>query len=172
MTTASISLGRRAEIRLSRGQQLALLLGAWAILYLVFNGQLTLAHSDDAPLFQSLNGVRDWVDANRTTLPLFVYVLDPLRDAIGWLIDALTWAFSNVSWIGVTAIFGAMGLSPDTPLAWLWTWGRALRFLDGPDEVHLRTVARQEFARAKERGGSSSAYFTTPEQLAAPPRIR
>jgi len=69
-------------------------------------------------------------------------------------------------------IFGAMGLSPDTPLAWLWTWGRALRFLDGPDEVHLRTVARQELARARERGGASSAYFTTPEQMDAPPRIR
>ncbi len=69
-------------------------------------------------------------------------------------------------------IFGAMGMSPDTPLAWLWTWGRALRFLDGPDEVHLRTVARQELARAKERQGSSAAYFTTPEQLAAQPRIR
>jgi acyl-CoA dehydrogenase len=36
-------------------------------------------------------------------------------------------------------VFGAMGLTPDTPLAYLWTWGRALRFLDGPDEVHLRT---------------------------------
>lgn len=69
-------------------------------------------------------------------------------------------------------VFGAMGLSPDTPLAWLWTWGRALRFMDGPDEVHLRTVARAEFERAKERGGSSAVYFTTPEQLAAPPRIR
>ncbi len=69
-------------------------------------------------------------------------------------------------------IFGAMGMSPDTPLAWLWTWGRALRFLDGPDEVHLRTVARQELARARQRQGSSSAYFTTPEQLAAEPRIR
>ena len=69
-------------------------------------------------------------------------------------------------------IFGAMGLSPDTPLAYLWTWGRALRLLDGPDEVHLRTVARQELARAKERRGASSAYFTTPEQLEAPPRIR
>jgi acyl-CoA dehydrogenase len=69
-------------------------------------------------------------------------------------------------------IFGAMGMSPDTPLAWLWTWGRALRLLDGPDEVHLRTVARQELARARERRGASSAYFTTPEQLAAPPRIR
>ncbi len=69
-------------------------------------------------------------------------------------------------------IFGAMGMSPDTPLAWLWTWGRALRFLDGPDEVHLRTIARQELSRARERQGSSAAYFTTPEQLAAPPRIR
>jgi acyl-CoA dehydrogenase len=69
-------------------------------------------------------------------------------------------------------IFGAMGLSPDTPLAWLWTWGRALRFLDGPDEVHLRTVAREELARAKGRGGASAAYFTTPEQLAAEPHIR
>ncbi len=69
-------------------------------------------------------------------------------------------------------IFGAMGLSPDTPLAWLWTWGRAMRFLDGPDEVHLRTVARQELARARERRGSSSAYFTTPEQMDLPVRIR
>jgi acyl-CoA dehydrogenase len=69
-------------------------------------------------------------------------------------------------------IFGAMGMSPDTPLAYLWTWGRALRLLDGPDEVHLRTVARQELALAKARGGSSAAYFTTPEQLQAPPRIR
>jgi acyl-CoA dehydrogenase len=69
-------------------------------------------------------------------------------------------------------IFGAMGLSPDTPLAWLWTWGRALRFLDGPDEVHLRTVARHELARARERRGASSAYFTTPEQMEAQPRIR
>ncbi len=110
MTAASLSLGRRAEIRLSRGQQLGLLLLGWAVLYLIFNGQLTLAHSDDAPLFQTLNGVRDWVDSNRTTLPLFVYVLDPIRDGIGWLIDALTWVFSNVSWLGVTAIFGAMGV--------------------------------------------------------------
>ena len=69
-------------------------------------------------------------------------------------------------------IFGAMGLSPDTPLAWLWTWGRALRLMDGPDEVHLRTVARHELAAARERGGASAAYFTTPEQLEAPVRIR
>ena len=68
--------------------------------------------------------------------------------------------------------FGAMGLSPDTPLAYFWTWGRALHLMDGPDEVHLRTVARHELARARQRMGATSAYFTTPEQLLAPPRIR
>ncbi|MFZ2652041.1 MAG: acyl-CoA dehydrogenase family protein, partial [Burkholderiaceae bacterium] len=41
-------------------------------------------------------------------------------------------------------VFGAMGLGPDTPLARLWSWGRALRVLDGPDEVHLRSIARAE----------------------------
>ena len=68
--------------------------------------------------------------------------------------------------------FGAMGLSPDTPLAYFWTWGRALHLMDGPDEVHLRTVARYELARSRERGGATAAWFTTPEQMLAPPRIR
>ena len=68
-------------------------------------------------------------------------------------------------------IFGAMGLSPDTPLAYFWTWGRAMHLMDGPDEVHLRTVARHELRAARERMGASSAYFTTPEQLQTPPRI-
>jgi len=68
-------------------------------------------------------------------------------------------------------IFGAMGLSPDTPLAAFWTWGRALRLMDGPDEVHLRTVARHELARARAGLGGSSAWFTTPEQLRAPPHL-
>ena len=69
-------------------------------------------------------------------------------------------------------VFGAMGLSPDTPLAYFWSWGRALHLMDGPDEVHLRTVARHELAQARKRMGASSAYFTTPEQLEALPRIR
>ena len=68
--------------------------------------------------------------------------------------------------------FGAMGLSPDTPLAYFWTWGRALQLLDGPDEVHLRSVARHELAHAKEHRGATAAYFTLPEQMLAAPRIR
>jgi len=67
-------------------------------------------------------------------------------------------------------IFGAMGLSPDTPLAGFWTWGRAMHLMDGPDEVHLRTVARHEIARARERLGHSAAWFTTPNRC-VPNRI-
>jgi acyl-CoA dehydrogenase len=69
-------------------------------------------------------------------------------------------------------VFGAMGLSPDTPLAYFWTWGRAMHLMDGPDEVHLRTVARRELDVARENLGATAAYFTLPEQLSAPPRIR
>ncbi|MEO5695586.1 MAG: acyl-CoA dehydrogenase family protein [Burkholderiaceae bacterium] len=56
-------------------------------------------------------------------------------------------------------VFGAMGLTPDTPLAQMWSWGRAMRFLDGPDEVHLRTIARAELARARADAGSTSPYL-------------
>lgn len=44
--------------------------------------------------------------------------------------------------------FGAMGLTEDTPLAFFYTWGRALH-IGGPDEVHLRAVARSELGKAK-----------------------
>jgi acyl-CoA dehydrogenase len=56
-------------------------------------------------------------------------------------------------------VFGAMSLTPDTPLARLWAWGRALRFLDGPDEVHLRAVARHELGRAKARRGANALHL-------------
>nr|KAF6311522.1 acyl-CoA dehydrogenase family member 10 [Pipistrellus kuhlii] len=40
--------------------------------------------------------------------------------------------------------FGAAGLSGDYPLAQFFSWARALRFADGPDEVHRAAVAKME----------------------------
>ncbi|XDB59207.1 hypothetical protein AB1E18_012607 [Capra hircus] len=40
--------------------------------------------------------------------------------------------------------FGAAGLSSDHPLAQFFTGARALRFADGPDEVHRAAVAKME----------------------------
>ena len=39
---------------------------------------------------------------------------------------------------------GAAGVSQDLPLAHLWASARTLRFADGPDEVHKRSLARRE----------------------------
>jgi acyl-CoA dehydrogenase len=45
---------------------------------------------------------------------------------------------------------GAAGVGDDFPLARMYTTARALRIADGPDEVHLRTVARHELAKYRE----------------------
>lgn len=58
--------------------------------------------------------------------------------------------------------YGAMGLTPDTPLADMWTGGRALRFADGPDEVHLRSIARMEIKASEANRGATAAYLTPP----------
>jgi acyl-CoA dehydrogenase len=44
-------------------------------------------------------------------------------------------------------LFGATGISQDTPLASIWTDLRTLRFADGPDAVHRRQVARAELRK-------------------------
>lgn len=41
-------------------------------------------------------------------------------------------------------VHGGAGVSADTPLAEGWALVRALQIADGPDEVHLRTMARQQ----------------------------
>ncbi|MCF3630814.1 acyl-CoA dehydrogenase family protein [Thalassospiraceae bacterium LMO-SO8] len=43
--------------------------------------------------------------------------------------------------------FGGAGMCQDTPLAYYWARMRALKFADGPDEVHRRQIARTELRR-------------------------
>jgi alkylation response protein AidB-like acyl-CoA dehydrogenase len=44
-------------------------------------------------------------------------------------------------------VHGAAGVSEDTALARLYAWHRAMRIFDGPDEVHMRSIARAEIGR-------------------------
>jgi acyl-CoA dehydrogenase len=44
-------------------------------------------------------------------------------------------------------VFGAAGVSDDTPLAYFSSLARVLRIIDGPDAVHHRTLAHQELQR-------------------------
>jgi acyl-CoA dehydrogenase len=44
-------------------------------------------------------------------------------------------------------IHGGAGVSDDVPLAAMWGWHRAMRIFDGPDEVHLMSIAKAELKR-------------------------
>jgi acyl-CoA dehydrogenase len=46
-------------------------------------------------------------------------------------------------------VFGAAGVSNDTPLAYFYAWARVLRIVDGPDAVHRRSIAREELSRPR-----------------------
>src|SRR5690606_17242459 len=88
-----------------------------------------------------------------------------------WLIDTLgaKEARAEIAGIKVAAprvattvidraieVFGGVGISDDTPLAYFYAWARALRIVDGPDAVHRRTVARTELKRSRNLLTSSS----------------
>jgi acyl-CoA dehydrogenase len=55
-------------------------------------------------------------------------------------------------------IHGGAGVSDDFPLARMYGWQRAMRIFDGPDEVHIRTIARTELGR--EPGPMAAAAAT------------
>jgi acyl-CoA dehydrogenase len=48
-------------------------------------------------------------------------------------------------------IHGGLGVTEDIPLAGFWAHLRAMRIADGPDEVHKRTIARQELRKQQLR---------------------
>jgi acyl-CoA dehydrogenase len=50
-------------------------------------------------------------------------------------------------------VHGGAGVSSDFPLARMWATSRILRIADGPDEVHVRSVARTELARYRTVAG-------------------
>ncbi|KAK1295018.1 hypothetical protein QJS10_CPA16g01564 [Acorus calamus] len=55
-------------------------------------------------------------------------------------------------------VHGAAGVSSKTALAHLWATARTLRIADGPDEVHLGTIAKLELRQARFGGGNKFAH--------------
>lgn len=61
--------------------------------------------------------------------------------------------------------FGGMGVCQDTPLANMWAGIRTLRIADGPDEVHLQQMGKNENKRAKEVTAKINAQQKEGERL-------
>ena len=105
--------------------------------------------------------VQDWIARSR--IKIEEARLLTLKTA--WLIDTIgkEQAKIEISAIKVSVIeaasyvidkaiqaHGAMGLSQDTPLAKMAAGVRTLRIADGPDEVHIRSIARREINKHNE----------------------
>jgi acyl-CoA dehydrogenase len=105
--------------------------------------------------------VREWIARSRIEieqLRLLVLKSAWLMDTVGNAAARLEVAAIKVAALDVAhrvvdravQAHGAAGVSDDTVLARLFAITRALRIADGPDEVHLRTVARFELAKYRE----------------------
>jgi acyl-CoA dehydrogenase len=99
--------------------------------------------------------IQDWIAESRVRIEqarLLVLKTAWLMDTVGnkgahreiQAIKIITPAMTE--WILDKAIqaHGAGGISQDFPLAHLWASARTLRFADGPDEVHKRSLAWRE----------------------------
>ena len=110
--------------------------------------------------------MRDWIAESRVRIEqirLLTLKAAWLMDTVGnkgahTEIQAIKIAApQTVEWImdKVVQVHGSGGLSQDFPVAEWFAQVRTLRFADGPDEVHKRTIARHELQRrATERGAA------------------
>ena len=112
--------------------------------------------------------IQDWIAEARVRIePARLLVLKT-----AWLIDSVgaKGAHTEIQaikvntpamaeWIIDKAIqaHGAAGVSQDTPLAHMWAAARSLRFADGPDEVHKRSLTRRELRRYLGQGAHQPA---------------
>jgi acyl-CoA dehydrogenase len=103
--------------------------------------------------------VREWIAESRLAIDQARLLV--LKTA--WLIDTVgaKGARTEIAAIKVAApraasyvldraiqLHGGAGVSGDTPLAYAWALLRTLHLADGPDEVHLRSIAREELKSA------------------------
>jgi acyl-CoA dehydrogenase len=105
--------------------------------------------------------VQDWIAESRIEIDMARLLT--LKAA--WLMDTVgnKHARTEISAIKVAApnvalkvvdraiqVHGGGGVSDDFPLASMYAHLRTLRFADGPDEVHKRTIARQELRKVRQ----------------------
>ena len=112
------------------------------------------------PLADRAN-VQDWIAESRIEIEMTRL----LTMKAAWLMDTVgnKHARTEIAAIKVAApevalkvidraiqVHGGAGVSDDFPLATMYAHLRTLRLADGPDEVHKRSIARQELRKLKE----------------------
>ena len=112
MTAHSLAaVGRRVEAPRTRRLVWPILGAAAVVAFLLFRGQATLPHDDDAGTFRALNDVRDWIDANRSANAVAALVFDGTRQAVAALVDITIGVLDAMGWAGVMAALATIGFA-------------------------------------------------------------
>jgi acyl-CoA dehydrogenase len=107
--------------------------------------------------------VRDWIAESRVRIEqarLLVLKTAWLMDTVGnkgahteiQAIKIVTPAMAEWVIDKSIQVHGGGGVSQAFPLAQMWANARSLRFADGPDEVHKRSLARRELRKPRAQG--------------------
>ena len=106
VTAVSVPTSTRLDPRTAKRAFLLVAAAVGVLLYLVFSGQWTLEHSENYPLWLSINEVRDWVEANRDSLVIFGLIRTGVDSLVGFF-DAL---LAGLGWPGTLGVVAALGL--------------------------------------------------------------
>lgn len=80
-----------------------------AVLYVLFAGQWTIPHDDDAPTFHRINDAREWIDSNRNSNPVFLIFVGGVRTLLTAIYDLFLAVLNGLTWPGLLAVAGALG---------------------------------------------------------------
>jgi glycine betaine/proline transport system permease protein len=103
MTAIGLRTGVHVDDRQARRLLAVVLFGAAVLTYIIFRNTATLPHNDDEPLFRSLNGVKDTVDANRTAL-------EPIRAVITGIVNFFVDVIASLGWPGIIGVAAALAM--------------------------------------------------------------
>jgi glycine betaine/proline transport system permease protein len=104
--TEAATRGSRRKLP-GRRMLVLLLVLATAAVYLIVRTSAP-ADEDNAWAFRFFGELRDWVDANRDTSPLFLYGFNYLRLGVSLLVDTVHAALYGLGWAGLVAAAGAL----------------------------------------------------------------
>ena len=98
--------------RLQRVPRLAwavLLVAIVGVLYVLFAGQFLLPHDNDAPLFKSIRGVREWIDVNKNANPVLSVVVAGIRTLVTGVYTFFDEVLGAINWPALTLIGAIVG---------------------------------------------------------------
>ena len=130
-----------------------------AVVFVLFNGQYTIPHDNDAPFFHLLRDAREWLDANRNTNIVLVLTVTPIRVVVSAVFEVFTLVLHQLTWPGLTTIAGALGLA-------VGGWRLALLMVGGFLSMGILGLW-QRYGQRRGRPGGARSTQRAPEALTA-----